>query len=613
MATTTQRVRVVTPAGVTPPPIGRPPTSPPQAPVAQISTGILHWGVRVAHPKGEDTVSITRRRWPGDDATHVAPRLDYDGEAHPLADTHYALFAVFDGHNGRAAAAFAEAHTAEAVHAALPRGGPPRGALDGRCACAACTADDEDDGNDATVHSDMDDTACAWRHAVAAALASAVAATHVAWAATGGLGGTTATLVLTAGRLVTVANVGDSAAFIDPGGGALLRLTADHRVASSRSEAARVRAGGGLVAAVCPVTGGGPSTARDGAGLGPLRAWTVDGRGGFANARALGDLDAGGGATVTSPAPALTQVLLPRDGGRVLLASDGVWDAVPPRRAARTARPLGPPEAAEAVVGAVLHAAGPCGVPRDDATIVVVDVLPSGTAPSFPEAVGRRMRRSASRGAALAALAAASAVASADSEPDGQCAPPLLPVPASLPPKRRGFAAWFKPRLRTPPTAAPSTDPPGGVGPSLRNGRTPDALVRSGGGTGGSGRGGFFAELARSVRGGTAFAPGARPTLLARLDLVTVVTGDASVVAAPTCGYSSDDESGVDDDDAAAAAAARVAAALAADGVLVALLRRAVHDAPGCHAAGRHSGVTVTPAQLVEAVRAAAAAESGDA
>ena len=608
MATTTTRVRVVTPAGV-PPPLGHPPTSPPnQAPVGQISTGILHWGVRVAHPKGEDTVSITRRQWPDENNTHAAPRLDYDGEAHPLADTHYALFAVFDGHNGRAAAAFAEAHTADAVHAALP-GPPPRGALDGRCACAACAADDEDGENDAPVESDVDDTACAWRHAVAAALASAVAATHAAFAATGGPGGTTATLVLTAGRLVTVANVGDSAAFIDSGGGALLRLTADHRVASSRSEAARVRADGGLVAAVCPVTGGGPSTARDGVGLAPLRAWTADGRGGFANARALGDLDACNGAPVTSPAPALTQVLLPKDGGRVLLASDGVWDAVPPHRAARAARPLGPPEAAEAVVGAVLRAAGPGGVPRDDATIVVVDVLPSGTAPSFPEAVGWRMRRSASRGAALAALAAASAVASADGEADAQCAPPLLPVPAS-PPKRRGLAALFKLKPRTPPTAAPPTDPPGGVGLSLRNGRTPDTTVRSGG-TGSSGRGGFFAELARSVRGGTGFALGARPTMLARLDLVTVVAGDdAAAAAAATCGYSSDDESRVDDDNAAAAAAAGVTAALAADGVLIALLKQAVHDAPGHHAAGRQGGLTVTPAQLVEEAVAAASVDA---
>jgi hypothetical protein len=310
-----------------------------------------------------------------------------------------------------------------------------------------------------------------------------------------------------------------------------------------------------------------------------------DGRGGLANARAVGDLDVRG--ALTTAAPAIAQVLLPPDGGRLLLASDGVWDAVEPKRAARAARAHGPPEAAEAVVAAVLRAAGPGGTPRDDATIVVVDVLPSGAAPSFPETLGRRLRRSASRGAALAALAAASGDGGSGVDGCGEtpgCQSPggglmsgyvdaeeaATPPPPPPPRRRRGFAAIkaaFAKKPPLPPAPAAASPPPvGGAGVSVR------------GGSSGRGGSGFLAELARSVRGGSAFfdsvagaRAAARPTVLARVDVAAALGGRGG-----GCGWASDDASSDDGGGAASCARLRNAAWLAGDAALVARLRGAL-------------------------------------
>lgn len=61
-------------------------------------------------------------------------------------------------------------------------------------------------------------------------------------------------------------------------------------------------------------------------------------------------------------------------GDRYLLLSDGVWSVVPPSKLHRLVERGAPQAAAEALVAAALAAGGP-----DNATAVVVDVLPAGS------------------------------------------------------------------------------------------------------------------------------------------------------------------------------------------------------------------------------------------
>jgi len=287
------------------------------------------------------------------------------------------LFCVFDGHNGPHAAAAAADSILAALATRLP-GPPPLSEL-------------ASDSGDATAADLACPAAAAWRGEVAAALAAAFHDVQVSWAGRGALGGCTATVALVLGRLVTVANVGDSLGLLDTGA-SVVPVTGDHRVHNSRREQERVRAAGGVVTRVAE-TGSGP--APDAArGLGPLRVWP----GGVANSRAIGDFDVQPGLLLA--APQLTQLRFPVEGGRLLLASDGVWDCVDIHRAAKCARGAAASEAADRVLAGVLRATG--GVPKDDTSVVVVDVLPPGV-PSFPEACGRKLKRSMSRGAAMVA------------------------------------------------------------------------------------------------------------------------------------------------------------------------------------------------------------------
>ena len=153
---------------------------------------------------------------PGDRArAHAAVSLAAGGAT-------YSLAAVFDGHNGPAAAAHCATELAEAVRARLPRGAPPPG-----------EADSEDEGGEAA-GGDAASLAAralageAWRGGLAAALVGAFHDLQHGWAARGRLGGSTATVALQTGRLLMVANVGDSLALLDSGA-SVMPLTGDHR------------------------------------------------------------------------------------------------------------------------------------------------------------------------------------------------------------------------------------------------------------------------------------------------------------------------------------------------------------------------------------------------
>ena len=386
----------------------------------------------VAYPTASDVAAGTSLPPPAPASTTPPPSSSPYAVASailPHSPHVYSLFAVFDGHAGASAARHCAREVAAAVYAALPPGGPPPGERDG-CGCADCcgavnggaavsephtpgasqhgasTSVAEEEGGAGGTDDDAATAtaaALAWRSGLQRALTCALHTLHLSWAAHGRTGGCTATLVLQAGRLLTVANVGDSHAALDlPAGGGVLALTGDHRVDGNAVETGRVRAAGGRVTNVCP-SGRGPA-ADPKAGVGPLRVWAAaaaagggtGGGGGMANARAVGDMDLPFGLLL--PTPALSQVRLPLEGARLLLASDGVWDALGMGRVARAARPHAAPEAADAVITAALVAQG--HVPRDDASIIIIDLLPPGV-PSFPEAAGRRLKRSASRAAAL--------------------------------------------------------------------------------------------------------------------------------------------------------------------------------------------------------------------
>ena len=117
---------------------------------------------------------------------------------------------------------------------------------------------------------------------------------------------------------VIVANVGDSNAILDSGE-ATFRLNEDHRLGTNRAEQERIREAGGVVE---------KETAKD-----CLRLWP----GGLMMSRTLGDRDA----VHAIPDPDIRSALVsvsPQFGSRIVIASDGLWDAVPPKMAASSVR-----------------------------------------------------------------------------------------------------------------------------------------------------------------------------------------------------------------------------------------------------------------------------------
>lgn len=202
----------------------------------------------------------------------------------------YSLYCVFDGHNGVAAAKLVSERLVEVLEARLPAGVPPQMGT--------------------PAHEP-------WREDIQLALVETMAELNRAFAERGIQAGCTATLVLQIGWLLTCANLGDSRAVLDTGSESMM-LTVDHRVASHKGERRRVEAMGATIAPV-DFTGSGPARNVDN-GVGPLRIWP----GGLCLSRAIGDFDVGESVV---PFPHIAQVLLPPTGARLMVASDGVWDA----------------------------------------------------------------------------------------------------------------------------------------------------------------------------------------------------------------------------------------------------------------------------------------------
>uniref|UniRef100_A0A0D9V1I2 protein-serine/threonine phosphatase n=1 Tax=Leersia perrieri TaxID=77586 RepID=A0A0D9V1I2_9ORYZ len=168
--------------------------------------------------------------------------------------------------------------------------------------------------------------------------------------------GTTATFVIIDGWTITVASVGDSRCILDAQGGAVSLLTVDHRLEENVEERERVTASGGEVGRLSVVGG---------AEIGPLRCWP----GGLCLSRSIGDIDVG---EFIVPVPYVKQVKLSNAGGRLIIASDGIWDALSSEAAAKCCRGLPAELAAKQVVKEALRTRGL----KDDTTCIVVDIIP---------------------------------------------------------------------------------------------------------------------------------------------------------------------------------------------------------------------------------------------
>lgn len=253
----------------------------------------------------------------------------------------FSVFAIFDGHNGNAAAVYSRDHLLNHVLSAIPRG----------------LGRDE------------------WLQVLPRALVAGFVKTDKEFQSKGQTSGTTATFVIVDRWTVTVASVGDSRCILDTQGGAVSVLTVDHRLEENQEERERVTASGGEV---------GRLSIFGGAEIGPLRCWP----GGLCLSRSIGDMDVG---EFIVPIPYVKQVKLSNAGGRLIIASDGIWDAVSSEMAAKSCRGLPAELAARQVVKEALR---PRGL-RDDTTCIVVDIIPPDTAmppPSPPRKKQSKLR-----------------------------------------------------------------------------------------------------------------------------------------------------------------------------------------------------------------------------
>lgn len=299
--------------------------------------------------KGEDVVFLEHKRaWPGrGDESFCGTKSIEDGNGvfHHHSCTccghvtsQYSLFCVFDGHNGKHAARHSADKVLTVLEKHLPRGNPPP-----------------------PNHADYDE----WRQLIQRALVITLVELNSTFAARGIHAGCTSTIVIVTDWLVTSVNLGDSHAYLDTGS-QLIRLTSDHRVAVNKADRKRVELSGAVVAPVS-MSGCGPADAYN-SGLGPLRVWP----GGLSISRAIGDFDVG---PSIIPYGYVTQVMVCGRGGRLLIGSDGVWDAFQKKKkAAMMTRKWSIDAAPSKVISNIIKQHGNV---KDDTSLIVVDVVPS--------------------------------------------------------------------------------------------------------------------------------------------------------------------------------------------------------------------------------------------
>uniref|UniRef100_A0A383WJ55 PPM-type phosphatase domain-containing protein n=2 Tax=Tetradesmus obliquus TaxID=3088 RepID=A0A383WJ55_TETOB len=175
--------------------------------------------------------------------------------------------------------------------------------------------------------------------------------------------GTTLTMAVMSGWLLTVANTGDSNAVIDCGD-AVQEITHSHRIQVNKNEQNRLRQAGAQLAPLGFHLQG-PAKPQE-MGVGPLRMWP----GGLCVSRSIGDLDAG---PLIIPLPHVRQVLLTRHRAlRLIMASDGLWDLMSFSKAAKSVRHKLPHQAVSTLAQMVARDKRMA----DDVSIIILDMLP---------------------------------------------------------------------------------------------------------------------------------------------------------------------------------------------------------------------------------------------
>ncbi|XP_004501576.2 probable protein phosphatase 2C 12 isoform X2 [Cicer arietinum] len=235
---------------------------------------------------------------------------------------------LFDGHNGSAAAIYAKENLLNNVLCAIP----------------------------------PDLNRDEWVAALPRALVAGFVKTDKDFQQKARTSGTTVTFVIIEGWVITVASVGDSRCVLEPSEGGSHDLSADHRLETNEEERVRISSSGGEVGRLN--TGGG-------AEVGPLRCWP----GGLCLSRSIGDMDVG---EFIVPVPYVKQVKLSTAGGRLIICSDGVWDALTAEMVLDCCRGMSAEAAAPHIVKESLQAKGL----RDDTTCIVVDILPQEKPPT---------------------------------------------------------------------------------------------------------------------------------------------------------------------------------------------------------------------------------------
>ncbi|XP_049414721.1 probable protein phosphatase 2C 12 [Solanum stenotomum] len=255
----------------------------------------------------------------GEDFTFLKPKCQ-----RVLGDevTPFSVFGLFDGINGSAAAIYTKENLLQNVLSAIP----------------------------------ADVNRYEWVAALPRALVAGFVKTDKEFQEKAQKSGTTVTFVIIEGWVVTVASVGDSLCVLESAEGGIYHLSADHRLECNEEERERITTSGGEVGRLN--TGGGTQ-------IGPLRCWP----GGLCLSRSIGDMDVG---EFIVPVPYVKQVKLSSAGGRLVIASDGVWDALSAEISVECCRGMSPDAAACQIVK---EAVQPKGI-RDDTTCIVVDIQP---------------------------------------------------------------------------------------------------------------------------------------------------------------------------------------------------------------------------------------------
>ncbi|CAA6658882.1 unnamed protein product [Spirodela intermedia] len=243
----------------------------------------------------------------------------------------FSVFALFDGHNGSAAAIYAKENLLSNVLSAIPQD----------------LSRDE------------------WLAALPRALVAGFVKTDKDLQDKAQTSGTTVTFVIIDGWVVTVASVGDSRCILESAEGAVYSLSADHRLEANEQEVERITASGGEVGRLNMIGGAEVHWS--------LRCWP----GGLCLSRSIGDMDVG---EFIVPVPHVKQVKLSNAGGRLIISSDGVWDAVTFEMAVSCSRGLPAEVAAAQIVKEAVQIKGL----HDDITCIVVDILPQEKNPPLP-------------------------------------------------------------------------------------------------------------------------------------------------------------------------------------------------------------------------------------